>query len=159
MNSTPFKKKESKCSSNAFGFLFEADILAAFYLSLVVTLFYDNKRKDFNEQVIHHIATLSLLVLSYVSQFTRVGALVMLYHDCSDVFLELAKLFNYAKIKNFPDVIFGIFMILFFLTRLVLYPRLIYTTCITEITFTPFLIYWIIIGFLMTLQASTSSMP
>ena len=130
----------------------------AFYLSLVVTLFYDNKRKDFNEQVIHHIATLSLLVLSYVSQFTRVGALVMLYHDCSDVFLELAKLFNYAKIKNLPDVIFGIFMILFFLTRLVFYPRLIYTTCITEITFTPFLIYWIIIGFLMTLQASTSSM-
>ena len=35
INSTPFKKKESKCSSNAFGFLFVADILAAFYLSLV----------------------------------------------------------------------------------------------------------------------------
>lgn len=31
------------------------------------------------------------------SRFVRVGTLVMMIHDISDVFLETAKLFNYAS--------------------------------------------------------------
>ena len=33
----------------------------SFYLSLAMTLLYDNKRKDFTEQIVHHVATLLLL--------------------------------------------------------------------------------------------------
>ena len=90
----------------------------SFYFSLACTLLIDNKRKDFNEQIIHHVATLALLGLSYVCNFTRIGTLVMWCHDISDIFLESAKLCVYAKptIAKVPvaDVLFAIFGIIFF---------------------------------------------
>ena len=90
----------------------------SFYFSLACTLLIDNKRKDFNEQIIHHVATLALLGLSYVCNFTRIGALVMWCHDISDIFLESAKLCVYAKptIAKVPvaDILFAIFGIIFF---------------------------------------------
>ena len=90
----------------------------SFYFSLGCTLLIDNKRKDFNEQIIHHVATVSLLSLSYVCNFTRIGTLVMWCHDVSDIFLESAKLCVYAKptIAKVPvaDVLFALFGIIFF---------------------------------------------
>ena len=90
----------------------------SFYFSLGCTLLIDNKRKDFNEQIIHHVATVSLLSLSYVCNFTRIGTLVMWCHDVSDIFLESAKLCVYAKptIAKVPvaDILFAFFGIIFF---------------------------------------------
>jgi hypothetical protein len=42
--------------------------------------------------MIHHVATVGLLVYSYYLNFTRIGVMVMLVHDASDVFLEAAKM-------------------------------------------------------------------
>merc|ERR1711935_931678 len=87
----------------------------AFYLSLAMTLLWDNKRKDFTEQIVHHIATLLLLSLSYVCNFTRIGTLVMWAHDISDIFLESAKLCVYARKTTAADILFGLFACAFFL--------------------------------------------
>ena len=46
---------------------------------------------------IHHIATLLLLSLSYVTSFTRIGTTIILVHDLADIFLEMAKIFVYLK--------------------------------------------------------------
>ncbi len=54
-------------------------------------------RKDFKEMTIHHIATLLLLSLSYVTSFTRIGSTIILVHDLADIFLETAKIFVYLK--------------------------------------------------------------
>lgn len=48
--------------------------------------------QDFKEQVIHHLATLTLLAFSWCGNYIRVGTLVMLVHDASDVFLEVRLL-------------------------------------------------------------------
>jgi len=50
------------------------------------------RRKDWLESMIHHVATTLLLVYSYYVNFTRVGVMVLLIHDMSDIFLEAAKL-------------------------------------------------------------------
>lgn len=50
------------------------------------------RRKDWLESMIHHVATTMLLVYSYYVNFTRVGVMVLLVHDISDIFLEAAKL-------------------------------------------------------------------
>ena len=52
-----------------------------FYLSLLVTQFFDIKRKDFWQMFIHHIVTISLLMFSYACSFTRLGTLVLIIHD------------------------------------------------------------------------------
>lgn len=47
--------------------------------------------QDFKEQIIHHLATLTLLAFSWCGNYIRVGTLVMLVHDTSDVFLEVSN--------------------------------------------------------------------
>ena len=48
---------------------------------------------------IHHIATLSLLILSWTNHMHRMGSLVLLVHDFADHWMELAKLARYANFK------------------------------------------------------------
>lgn len=68
----------------------------AFYWSLVFSQFIDVKRKDFWQMFLHHIATISLLSFSYIVNFVRVGALVLVIHDCADYWLEV----NFISASN-----------------------------------------------------------
>lgn len=61
----------------------------AFYWSLSFSQFFDVKRKDFWQMFIHHIATIALMCFSWVGNLTRIGSLVLLVHDCADIFLEV----------------------------------------------------------------------
>lgn len=99
------------------------------YIHLFFSQFFDVKRKDFWEMMIHHVVTILLIVFSYGANFVRVGSLVLLVHDGSDIFMELAKLFNYAKYQTLCDVTFVCFAISFLVCRLIIFPfRIIYTT-------------------------------
>ena len=87
-------------------------------------------RSDAVEMIVHHITTILLLSFSYITNFTRVGASILLLHDSADVLLESAKCFNYiSKAKDskwackFCDTIFALFAITFLVTRLIIYPR------------------------------------
>ncbi|XP_020484993.1 ceramide synthase 5 isoform X2 [Labrus bergylta] len=94
----------------------------AFYWSLMFSQFIDIKRKDFLIMFIHHLATVCLISFSYVNNMARVGSLVMCVHDASDFLLEAAKLANYAKYQRLCDSLFILFSVIFFITRLVIYP-------------------------------------
>lgn len=60
---------------------------------------------------IHHMVTLLLMSLSWVCNLHRVGSLVLVVHDCADIFLEAAKLTKYAKYQKVCDAIFAIFTV------------------------------------------------
>uniref|UniRef100_A0A672SGW1 Ceramide synthase 3 n=1 Tax=Sinocyclocheilus grahami TaxID=75366 RepID=A0A672SGW1_SINGR len=94
----------------------------SFYFSLVLRITFDVKRKDFKEQIIHHWATLTLLAFSWCGNYIRVGTLVMLIHDSSDILLESAKIFNYAKWESTCNGIFVVFAAVFIVTRLIMFP-------------------------------------
>uniref|UniRef100_A0A8C9T5Y5 Ceramide synthase 3a n=1 Tax=Scleropages formosus TaxID=113540 RepID=A0A8C9T5Y5_SCLFO len=94
----------------------------SFYVSLLFSITFDVKRKDFKEQIIHHLATLTLLAFSWCVNYIRIGSLVMITHDASDVLLESAKLFNYAKWETTCNSIFVVFAIVFMVTRLIIFP-------------------------------------
>lgn len=94
----------------------------SFYWSLLFSIASDVKRKDFKEQVIHHVATIILLCFSWFANYVRAGTLIMVLHDSSDYLLESAKMFNYAGWKNTCNNLFIVFAIVFIITRLVIMP-------------------------------------
>lgn len=65
----------------------------------------------------------------------------MIIHDIADVFLELAKVFNYTSkgkghqwAQPITDALFVMFAVVFFITRLIIYPsQIIYSLVIIAI--------------------------
>ena len=78
--------------------------------------------------IIHHVVTIGLVFLSYISNFTRAGATILFLHDVSDVILEFSKCLFYIgsagksayrkMFKKLCDVLFGLFAATFAYTRL-----------------------------------------
>ncbi|NXU51973.1 CERS4 synthase, partial [Turnix velox] len=122
----------------------------SFYCSLVATLPFDVKRKDFMEQIIHHIATITLIFVSYCSNIVRFGIMVMLLHDASDYILEFAKMLHYMKWKRVCEAAFVLFAVVFITSRLVLFPLITYYYYVTKSQW--YLIRYVIYTFLMVLQ-------
>ncbi|XP_063693794.1 ceramide synthase 4-like isoform X2 [Bolinopsis microptera] len=93
-----------------------------YYTACLVIQFTEVKRKDFNQMFLHHIATVLLISLSYVTGRTRIGALTMLIHDFSDISLEACKMAKYTKRIEAANVLFATFGISFFVSRIIYYP-------------------------------------
>jgi len=104
----------------------------SFYIhSIYAVLFLDEWRKDSLVMFIHHIITVSLLSLSFMTKAHRIGVLVILLHDGCDVIMEGTKcLLNYKSIgglcAKIMDVLSAIgyisFLIFWFVCRLYWFP-------------------------------------
>lgn len=126
-----------------------------FYISLLFSVASDVKRKDFKEQIVHHVATISLIGFSWLVNYIRAGTLIMLVHDASDYLMESAKMFNYAGWRNTCNFIFTVFAAVFIVTRLVILPFwIIHTTWVYPLTlYPPFFGFYFFNGLLFVLQA------
>lgn len=125
-----------------------------FYVSLLFSVASDVKRKDFKEQIVHHLATIMLISFSWCVNYIRAGTLIMLVHDASDYLLESAKMFNYAGWRKTCNYIFILFAAVFIITRLVIFPFwIIHCTWVYPVTiYPPFFGYYFFNGLLFVLQ-------
>eukprot|EP00897_Mesotaenium_endlicherianum_P002276 jgi/Mesen1/2076/ME000151S01339 len=90
--------------------------------SIFALIFWETRRKDFGVSMSHHLATVVLIVASYVTRFSRVCSMVVALHDASDVFLELAKLSKYSSFEIGANVNFGLFALTWLVLRLIYFP-------------------------------------
>lgn len=96
---------------------------AGFYAySIFALIFWETRRSDFGVSMSHHVATLTLIVLSYILRFARVGSVVLALHDASDVFLELGKMSKYGGAENLASFSFILFVLSWIILRLIYYP-------------------------------------
>ncbi|XP_020522817.1 ASC1-like protein isoform X1 [Amborella trichopoda] len=96
---------------------------AGFYIySIFALIFWETRRSDFGVSMAHHVATLILIVLSYIFRFARVGSVVLALHDASDVFLEIGKMSKYCGAESVASFAFILFVLSWVILRLVYYP-------------------------------------
>ncbi|GMH26201.1 hypothetical protein Nepgr_028044 [Nepenthes gracilis] len=96
---------------------------AGFYCySIFALVFWETRRSDFGVSMGHHVATLILIVLSYICRFARVGSVVLALHDASDVFLEVGKMSKYGGAEALASLSFILFVLSWILLRLTYYP-------------------------------------
>ena len=58
------------------------------FLLNVTNRHYIVKRRDHTEMIIHHLTTMTLMMSSYVFDFTRIGLCALMIHDVCDLLLE-----------------------------------------------------------------------
>nr|XP_039255915.1 ceramide synthase 4-like isoform X1 [Styela clava] len=128
-------------------------IESGYYASLVISAPNDIIRKDFWEQMIHHIATLILIIFSYALNFVRIGALTMVLHDAADLLLQGAKCLAYIQKSKMADFTFLCFAITFLVTRLAIFPFWIIHNAVTSVSIIgPYTANYLFTGLLCILQ-------
>lgn len=101
-----------------FYYLVEFSYYFVEFLYLISTYY----NKDRLELLLHHLETISLICLSFLTDYARVGIVVMGLHDVSDPFLESSKLFLYTNKVLFANIGFVIFTFVFITSRIFFYP-------------------------------------
>ncbi|KAI1291154.1 longevity-assurance protein [Xylaria venustula] len=86
---------------------------------LVVNL--EARRHDYWQMIAHHLATTSLIITAYANHHTRVTNLIFVLMDIIELIFPLAKCLKYLGFTTITDVIFGIFMVTWLVTRHVFY--------------------------------------
>jgi ceramide synthetase len=74
--------------------------LAIWIYTCFVHVFVAERIKDYYVMFAHHCVTIALLALSAHARFFRIGLLVLLVHDFSDVFVDLLKMVSYLKLDG-----------------------------------------------------------
>ena len=97
----------------------------AFWVSCLLFMAVETLRKDVVEMFVHHVATIMLIGLSYLCGYHRIGLAIMAIHDSGDILLYSAKVFNYLGVKSLTNVLFVLFVVVFFVSRLVIFPAVI----------------------------------
>uniref|UniRef100_A0A7N1A643 TLC domain-containing protein n=1 Tax=Kalanchoe fedtschenkoi TaxID=63787 RepID=A0A7N1A643_KALFE len=90
--------------------------------SIFALIFWETRRSDFGVSMGHHVATVILIVLSYMLRFARVGSVVLALHDASDIFIEVGKMSKYSGAEAVASVSFVLFVISWVILRLIYYP-------------------------------------
>ncbi|KAI8848607.1 TLC domain-containing protein [Chytridium lagenaria] len=86
------------------------------------SVFFDPKQKDIVALLIHHITTVVIILASYFLGLYRIGAVILLLHDVSDPFMEIAKMFVYTGNQRMADLFFAQFAVVFLVTRNFIFP-------------------------------------
>ncbi|ERN00610.1 hypothetical protein AMTR_s00091p00092100 [Amborella trichopoda] len=90
--------------------------------SIAAILKWETRRKDFHIMMSHHVITVVLIWMSFISRFFRIGSIILALHDVNDVFMETAKLSKYTGNEHAASTCFGFFAISWFLLRLIYFP-------------------------------------
>ena len=89
---------------------------------IVDQLVWESRRKDHVAMLLHHAATFALLAVSFYFSFLRVGAVIEVLHDACDVWMEAAKLCNYARLRRSSTALFLVFLASWLALRMAYFP-------------------------------------
>ncbi|KAG0225321.1 sphingosine N-acyltransferase lag1 [Actinomortierella wolfii] len=96
-----------------------------FWIQQFYVLHTDMKRRDHNAMLIHHFITSFLIGGSYYFHVTPIGNAILVIMDVADVFLAVPKMLKYMGFRLVCDILFGLFVVAWAITRHYLFPLVI----------------------------------
>jgi len=75
---------------------------------------------------LHHIVALYLFGGVYSANFFECGSVIAVLHDSADIMTNFTKFFSETKLQTFTGISFIFYMMLWFYTRCIVLPYLIY---------------------------------
>jgi hypothetical protein len=104
------------------------NISLAYFLNDFIFLFKMERQSDFINMLLHHICTISLIIFSYVTNYSNIGSLVIFCHMQSDILLHLTRfLLQTDKHIAFVGFIGITFTLNFYYMRQYVFGDMIYT--------------------------------
>lgn len=100
---------------------------------LITHFFSSNKQNDFIEMGLHHIVAIYLFGGAYVYNILNLGAVVALLHDIADITTNIVKTLTESNDKTFIAPVFITHMGIWFYTRLLVLPYIIYRLAVWDI--------------------------
>jgi len=97
-----------------------------YHIASILTLFRTHlkaARNDFREMFLHHVLTIALYTLSYLTNFTKIGAIIMFLHDWADIPTAYSK--SFVELKGYETLtwVIGLSIVpIWFWSRLYVFP-------------------------------------
>lgn len=93
-------------------FILYYNINLAYFVNDFIFLFIMERQSDFIKMTLHHICTISLIIFSYITNYSNIGSLVLFCHMQSDILLHITRFFlqtdNPIPLVGFIGVAFTI---------------------------------------------------
>jgi very-long-chain ceramide synthase len=118
----------------------------AFWFQQILVIHIEARRKDHAQMLTHHIITCTLISVTYVYRYTRAANVVLCLMDVVDLLLpvsqpqfatietrppsanglQIAKILRYLRHETACNIAFGLFVVVWFIARHVMYLKLCY---------------------------------
>lgn len=103
---------------------------------------YQGLTKDFVEMTLHEILTLYLFFGCYFANFWEIGAVISYIHGVSDVLVMLCKVLSETDLNKTTAFLFMVEIFIWFYTRLMVFPWIIYNTFLFEFPYLYAMRFW-----------------
>ena len=106
--------------------------ITGYHLESLYTHLFGSKNTDYTEMIFHHVLTLNLIFISYLSCFTKGGILVLWLHLWADIFTAFTR--AVSNIKDIYALISYLFLLTtWFYSRLYSFGFIIYEIFVTDV--------------------------
>ena len=101
--------------------------LSYFSSDAIWLIFINAKQTDFINMFLHHVCTISLIIFSYLVNYSNVGSIVLFLHVATDIFSHILRFSIQIECPDFIKVASGFALLLNFLyLRMYVFGKLIY---------------------------------
>ena len=109
-------------------FIFYYNLSLAYFVCDFIFLFISERQSDFINMLLHHICTISLIIFSFITNYSNIGCLVLFCHMESDILGHVTRFIVQTDLHIFFHGLFGVaFISNFIYMRQYVFGDMIYT--------------------------------
>jgi len=104
----------------------------SWYLHELICHFFVERKKDHLAMLVHHVATITLIVLSYHYNLLFIGTLITTIHNLSDIFLHGVKIGLYIESDLGSSICAALLFVSWIYSRLYIFPLFVIHSTIND---------------------------